>query len=106
PPPHPPPAAADRRDRSTVDLEHRPKHPEAGSFLQAGFVQRPTAVHDLAVHAYHHGKRHTRLGGVVALDDVLEHRIDVVGLGLGKKPDAAEIDAQHRYFDVAGQLGG
>ena len=29
-----------------------------------------------------------------------------VGLGLGEEADAAEIDAQHRYFDVAGELGG
>ena len=33
-------------------------------------------------------------------------RVDGLGLGLGEKADAAQIDAQHRNFDVAGQLGG
>ena len=37
---------------------------------------------------------------------MLEHRVDGVRLGLGEKTDAAEIDAQHRDLDVAGEFGG
>ena len=59
-----------------------------------------------AVDAHHDVERHAFLDAVVALDDVVEHGVDGIGLGLGEEADAAEIDAQHRDFDVAGEFGG
>ena len=38
------------------------------------------------------------------VDDMVEHRVDRVGLGFGEEADAAEIDAEHRYLDIAGEL--
>ena len=46
------------------------------------------------------------LDAVVLVDDVIEHAVDVIGLGFGKETDAAEINAKHRYFDVACEFGG
>ena len=59
-----------------------------------------------ALDAHHDVERHPLLDAVVALDDVLEHRVDGIGLGFGEETDAAEIDAQHRDLDVAGEFGG
>ena len=56
--------------------------------------------------ADHDVERHALLDAVVALDDVVEHAVDGVGLGLGEEADTAQIHAQHRDFDVAGQFGG
>ena len=85
---------------------HRAQHAEPRPLLEAGLVERPAAVDDLAVGAHHDVERHAFLDAVVALDDVVEHGVDVIGLGLGEEADAAEIDAQHRDFDVAGEFGG
>ena len=61
---------------------------------------------DLAADADHDVERHPLLDAVVAADDVLEHAVDGVGLGLGEKADAAEVHAEHRDLDVAGEFGG
>src|SRR6185312_4434063 len=91
--------AAERRYRPSVNFDYRPQHAQPRSLLEARLVQRPPAVGDLAVGAHHDVERHAFLDTVVPLDDV-------IGLGLGEEADAAEIDTQHGYFDVTGELGG
>ena len=49
-------------------------------------------------------ERHAFLDAVVALDDMVEHRVDRIRFGFGEESDAAQIDAQHRDLDIAGEL--
>ena len=100
--PSQPNADTGRPSTSSTDAEHA----EPRALLQAGLVERPAAADDLAVDAHHDVERHAFLDAVVAVDDVVEDRVDGVGLGFGEESDAAQIDAQHRDLDVAGQLGG
>jgi hypothetical protein len=78
----------------------------APSTLQAGLVQGPAAINDVALGADDDVKRHAFLDAVIAFDDMLQHGVDVVGLGFGEEADAAQIHTEHRYFDIASQLGG
>ena len=91
-----------RPSTSSTALEHS----QPRTLLEAGFVERPAAVDDLALGTNHDIERHTLLDAVVALDDVVEHGVDRVRLSLGEKPDTAQIDTQDGNFDIARQLGG
>ena len=52
-----------------------------------------------------HVERQPLLAGVAALDDRLDHGLDVLALGLGEEADVAEVDAEQRRAGAVGQLG-
>src|SRR5262249_39557549 len=65
----------------------------------------PATINDLTFDADDDVERHAFLDAIVASDDVLEDRVDRIGLRLGEKADAAQIDSEDRDLHVAGQFG-
>ena len=97
--------AAERRNRAAIDFDCYTKDTESRALFQAGFVERPTLVEDFAALTHDDIEGQPVFHPVVLRDNVFKHRIDVLGLGFGKKTDPAQVHPQHRNADVARQLG-
>jgi len=68
------------------DFDDHPEHTQPRALFQAGLVERPALVDDPAP-GDDDIERQAFLHPVVPRDDVLQHQVDGLGLGLGQEAD-------------------
>ena len=70
---HQHPVAAERRHRAPIDFDDHPQHAQSRTFFQAGFVECPALIDDLAAFAHHDVERQALFHPIVLRDDMFQH---------------------------------